>query len=228
MERALTACRRWLKDEGVLDDPSWADALVLMADRALAEGADSRSPRDRHLMLVHLRADQHGPHGYVHLGQPLPDAIRRLVSCDGRARPVVEVAGVAYSVGRAQRLVPDRTRVAVEDRDGSCRVPGCGRTKWLQCHHIVHWEDGGPTDTANLVALCSAHHRLHHRGRLAIVGDADDPNGLVFTDHRGRRLTGVGRPAPPGQVRLAGNWVHPSGERLESHWVYFNEPASRN
>ncbi len=105
---------------------------------------------------------------------------------------------------------------------------GCGRTKWLQCHHIVHWEDGGPTDTANLVALCSPHHRLHHRGRLGIEGDADDPDGLVFTDHRGRRLTGVGRPAPPGQVRLAGHWVHPSGERLESHWVYFNEPASRN
>ena len=73
--------------------------------------------------------------------------------------------------------------------------------------------------------LWSAHHRLHHRGRLGIEGNADDPDGLVFTDHRGRRLTGVGRPAPPGQVRLAGHWVHPSGERLESHWVYFNEPS---
>ena len=54
------------------------------------------------------------------------------------------------------------------------------RYSWLQIHHIVHWEDGGPTDTWNLVALCDAHHRLHHLGRLQIAGDADDPDGLVF------------------------------------------------
>jgi len=55
------------------------------------------------------------------------------------------------------------------------------------------------------VALCSAHHRLHHRGLLGISGNADDPDGLEFTDHAGRRLTGCGRPAPPpAPVVLAG------------------------
>ena len=120
--------------------------------------------------------------------------------------------------------VPERTQVAVEDRDGGCRVPGCDRSRWLQVHHLVHWEDGGPTDTANLVALCSKHHRLHHRGGLGIEGDADDPSGLVFTDSRGRRLTGVGRPAPPGQLKITGHWTHPSGEPFDLHWLYFNEP----
>ena len=130
---------------------------------------------------------------------------------------------MALSVGRALRIVPDRTRVAVEDRDGGCRTPGCERTKWLEVHHIVHWQDGGATDTANLVALCGAHHRAHHRGLLHIEGDADDPHGLVFTDAGGKRLTGCGRPAPPGELRITGNWVHPSGERLDSRWVYFNQ-----
>ena len=77
---------------------------------------------------------------------------------------------------------------------------------------------------ADLVALCSRHHRLHHLGRLGIEGDADEVEGLVFADQRGRRLTGCGRPAPPGQARIAGTWVPPSGERLDTRWVYSNPP----
>ncbi len=41
----------------------------------------------------------------------------------------------------------------------------------------MHWEDGGPTDTANLVALCGFHHRLHHRGGLGIAGRWVHPDG---------------------------------------------------
>ena len=96
--------------------------------------------------------------------------------------------------------------------------------RWLQIHHLTHWDDGGLTDTANLVALCSRHHRQHHLGHLDIEGDADQPDGLVFTDASGRRLTGVGRPAPPGEVEVTGRWVHPSGERFDPHWLYFNQP----
>jgi hypothetical protein len=36
---------------------------------------------------------------------------------------------------------------------------------WCQAHHIVHWEDGGPTDERNLVLVCQFHHRaIHERG----------------------------------------------------------------
>ncbi|MFN2504352.1 MAG: HNH endonuclease [Acidimicrobiales bacterium] len=51
-------------------------------------------------------------------------------------------------------------------------------------HHLRHWEDGGTTDTENLLALCAHHHRLHHRGGLGMAGNADDPDGIVFTDER--------------------------------------------
>ena len=30
-------------------------------------------------------------------------------------------------------------------------------------HHIVHWDDGRPTNLANLVLLCEHHHRVVHR-----------------------------------------------------------------
>ena len=53
--------------------------------------------------------------------------------------------------------------------------------------------------------------------------NADDPDGLVFTDKRGRRLMGCGRPAPPGDMVVTGNWTPPSGERLDPWCVYFHE-----
>lgn len=49
-------------------------------------------------------------------------------------------------------------------------------------------EDGGPTDTDNLVALCRRRHRLHHLGLLGVRGHAnaprDGPDGLELTDAR--------------------------------------------
>ena len=211
-----------MADDDQAERPTWADALVDMADRSLGAAA-ARPHRDRHVVVVHLRGDDHGPAAGLHLGPPLPDALRRLLGCDGRVRPLAEVAGVALSVGRTQRIVPERTRMAVEDRDGTCRVPGCERTRGLQVHHVTHWEDGGATDTANLVALCSRHHRLHHLGQLGIAGNADDRGGMEFTDSKGRRLTGCGRPAPPDGPSFTGSWAHPSGERLDTRWVHFRE-----
>ena len=141
----------------------------------------ARPHRDRHLVLIHLGHAQSADGGVsttaqLHLGPALPDAVRRHLGCDARTRVVHhDHNGMAVSVGRSLRIVPDRTRLVVEHRDGGCRVPGCGATRWLQCHHIVHWEDGGATDTANLLAMCSYHHGLHHRGRLGITGNADAP-----------------------------------------------------
>ncbi len=127
-------------------------------------------------------------------------------------------------MGRTARTVPNRTRLAIEERDGGCRVPGCDRDKWLHVHHVVHWEDGGTTDTTNLMALCSRHHRLHHRGQLGISGDADVPHGITFTDARGRALASAGRPTPPTEPLPTGNWVHPTGERLDDDCVVFSPP----
>ena len=198
VERALDTARRGLAEDDGADQPSWADALVAVADRSLGDTASAQPYHDRHLVVVHLRGDEHGQSANLHAGPPLPESLRRLLGCEGRIRPLVEVGGTPLSVGRAQRIVPERTRLAIEERDGTCRVPGCERSRHLHIHHITHWEDGGATDTANLLALCSRHHRLHHLGRLGIEGHADDPDGVVFTDAKGRALTGCGRPAPPG------------------------------
>jgi hypothetical protein len=83
-----------------------------------------------------------------------------------------------------------------------------------------------------LVSLCPRHHKLHHRGRLGISGNADDFDGLVFTDEHGHRIAGSGSPTlptgppptpevtyrPPLAGRFDWNWVgigwvHPNARR---------------
>ncbi|MGH9224925.1 MAG: DUF222 domain-containing protein [Acidimicrobiales bacterium] len=156
-ERALTESREALVRAGETD-VSWADAFVAIV----------RAERgDRATILLHI--DNKGSH--LHLGPAVPDGLRTYLTCDSRARVVYEHGGKAVSVGRAFRTVPERTRIAVEERDRGCRVPGCSRTKWLHVHHIRHWENGGTTDTPNLITLCSKHHPpapprpSRHRGR---------------------------------------------------------------
>ncbi len=201
-------------------DVSWADAFVAIAEKSLAAEAVAHPHRDRNMVLLHLGREG----GHLHLGPGLSEGLQRYIACDSRVRRIFEADGKPVSVGRAFRTVPDRTRTLVEDRDRGCRVPGCDRSRWLHVHHMTHWEDGGPTDTPNLICLCQHHHRLHHRGKLGIEGNADDPDGVVFTDDRGRRLESCGRPTPPGDSPPPpGNWVPPSGERLDPWAIYFNE-----
>jgi hypothetical protein len=250
VERALTAARDELFKAGEGDPApstlpgrpatpnsvSWADAFVAMAERSLGTGAAQRPHHERHLVLLHVGTEGDGHTGaHLHLGPGLSDGLRRFVSCDSRVRPVLEAGGKPVSVGRAFRTVLERTRMVIEERDRGCRVPGCDRSRWLHVHHIEHWEEGGASDTSNLLALCRRHHRLHHLGHLGIRGNADDPDGVVFTDHRGYPLDGCGRPVPPRQpVEVAarglgipaGAWTHPTGERLDAEAVAFREPAA--
>lgn len=241
VERAIVAARDELFRAGEHDGASkpvpahvdWADAFLAMADRSL--GGASRPHHERNLVLLHIGTDAGGDtNGHLHLGHGLGDGLRRFLSCDARVRPVIEAGGKAVSVGRAFRTVPDRTRMVIEERDRGCRVPGCDRSRWLHIHHVRHWEDGGGSDTDNLIALCHRHHRLHHLGKLGIEGNADNRDGILFTDGSGRTLDPCGRPIMPG-ARFdvaardldipAGAWSHPTGERLDRQWIHFNQRA---
>jgi hypothetical protein len=101
-------------------------------------------------------------------------------------------------------------------------VPGCGATRGLHAHHIVHWEDGGPTELWNLVLVCPHHHRLHHRGVITITGPADR---LVVTDSDGDPLDpgSLARPptTPPPAVP---SYRGPTGERAQWKWYHPYEP----
>ena len=145
----------------------------------------TRRPHGQHTtVVVHLDVEARA--AALHLGPLLSDAERHYLTCDATCEVWFERAGRPIGAGRATRTVSRRLRRALEHRDRSCAVPGCGATRGLHAHHIRHWEDGGPTELSNLVLLCPFHHRAHHRGDITITGPADD---LVVTDSDGQPLT---------------------------------------
>ena len=136
--------------------------------------------------------------------------------CDTTCEVWLERNGQPISAGRTTRTISRRLRRALEHRDRCCVVPGCGATRGLHAHHIVHWEDGGTTDLDNLVLVCPYHHRLHHRGGITITGPA---HRLVVTDSAGKQLHGgsLARPptTPPPDVPPCPG---PTGERADWWW----------
>ena len=101
---------------------------------------------------------------------PVPPAIL------GRLSPDTQVAGMIFSgdgralwLGTSTRTPNAAQRLAIAVRDKGC--VRCGAPMHLtDIHHIVEWENGGPTDIDNLQALCGPCHRQHHH-------DQDQRNG---------------------------------------------------
>ncbi|MEM1333061.1 MAG: HNH endonuclease signature motif containing protein, partial [Actinomycetota bacterium] len=220
LDEALDACFR---RDGA--PATGVDALAEVATRSL-DAIESPSRRDRVRINMHLHTDGRATD---HVGVPLPDAIRRHLTCDGLVTPVFLEHGMPVSVGRSERIVPERTRRIVLLRDGGCRVPGCHAEHHLDIHHIVHWSDHGPSDTWNLIALCPRHHRAHHHGKLGITGNADEPDGVVFSRADGTPIRPSGAspnpstgPPPP----IPGSYEHPVGGRLDTSCVGFHPPAT--
>ncbi len=56
----------------------------------------------------------------------------------------------------------------------SRHITGCRSAKFLEIHHIIHRAAGGTHDPSLLLLVCSAHHRLIHRGALKVSGTAPD------------------------------------------------------
>jgi hypothetical protein len=222
IERALAEAKDALFHAGQ-PAVTWMDALVEVCNRSLSTvTSDARTSRFR----IYLHLDTDG--GWLNQGPAVPPAILAKLCCDGVVQPLWETQGSPVNVGRAQRIVPDRTRRLVLDRDRGCIVPGCASRYHLEVHHLIAWSCGGPTDTRNLAALCPFHHDALHRGELSIAGDADHSETLTFTDERGRpmlrsvptnppKLDQVAPDAPEARPR----YQHPSGERVDNRCVFF-------
>ncbi len=175
----------------------------------------ARRPHGQHTTVV-VHVDVADRVAALHLGPLLTESDRRYLTCDATGEVWFERDGQVIGAGRATRLINRRLRRALEHRHPTCAIPGCGATRGLHAHHIRHWEDGGPTELANLVLVCPYHHRLHHRGIITITGPAHQP---VVTDSAGRHLSpaSLARPPttpPPTVAPCPGS----SGERADWWW----------
>ncbi|MCE2527575.1 MAG: DUF222 domain-containing protein [Actinomycetia bacterium] len=139
-----------------------ADALEQLLTR---QGLDKHGrPQDVKLLLIasYDTVGQQLKDASLANGTPLPAKALRHLACDAQILPAIfEGASIPLDLGRARRIASSAQRAALIARDKHC--VGCGaKASWCQAHHIVHWQDGGPTDIENMTLLCSRCHRKVH------------------------------------------------------------------
>jgi hypothetical protein len=191
-----------------------ADAIGLLAERALAAGFGTAVPTaahtsanapisgtraQRYQVIVHvdqssLTAGSEPGRAELEDGTAVSAETCRRLACDaGMVRVAHDPEGSVLDVGRRTRTIPPALRRALDVRDRGCRFPGCG-LRFTDAHHVRHWADGGETSLSNCLLLCTHHHTLvHERGwRVEWWGRARP----VFFD-------------PRGQAHFDGSWQPP-------------------
>jgi hypothetical protein len=111
---------------------------------------------------------------------PIPADLARELAAQGTWRRILTdpVTGALLDYGTTRYKPPPHLTAHITTRDQTCVYPGC-RTRADRCdldHRIPHdpTTDTGPTNTANLAALCRTHHRLKHQAGWTLTRQ---PNG---------------------------------------------------
>lgn len=181
-----------------------ADALAVVAETYLGNGGASGSAADRYQVVLHVRSESAGVDRannahYIENGPRVSAETSARLACDCSTVTVTEdEQGEPLSIGRRSRTIPPAIRRALWARDGGCRFPGCTHHRFVDGHHIVHWQHGGETSLDNLVLLCRHHHRLVHEGGFDCA--RSDDGEIYFADRNRARLPDY---AAPREVTLA-------------------------
>ncbi|MDR2255935.1 MAG: HNH endonuclease [Arthrobacter sp.] len=165
LERALAASEAGLADgQSAL---AGLDLAALASPRGQAFASSAEDPRGLALAtLLSARAARLSRSDEV---LPLSALAARLCE-DAVGLLVTDDAGSPLAYGRSRRLFSPQQRRVLTVRDGGCRAPACNAPPgWCHAHHVVPWEQGGPSDVTNAVLLCSFHHHEVHRGRLIVL-----------------------------------------------------------
>ena len=149
-----------------------ADALVELVQRAVS--APDGVPRQAKTSLVvtiglaELRQTCRGA-GLILSGESLSIETVRRLACDAQVIPaVLGSPGEVLEQGRAERLFNRAQIRHLWLRDRCCSFPGCTKpATWCDAHHLIHWADGGPSDTDHGALLCQRHHTVVHTNRYA-------------------------------------------------------------
>jgi hypothetical protein len=110
-----------------------------------------------------------GPVSVTHAREVLSHGLLQLVITDG-----VDVQTVVSNT----RHVPTPLKIAIAERDRTCKVRGCDCDRMLERHHTLDYVDSHRTTYKELGNLCPKHHDLvTHRG-YAIDEQRDGTWGL--------------------------------------------------
>jgi hypothetical protein len=92
--------------------------------------------------------------------------VRRLACTAGIVPAVLGGKSEVLDLGRTQRRFSKPQRRALRLQHPHCRAEGCTiPAAWCEAHHLKPWAQGGRTDVADGVLLCSQHHHRAHDTR---------------------------------------------------------------
>ncbi len=89
---------------------------------------------------------------------PVPVETVRAASTDAVLKAILVDGPRIVDVRHVGRLIPTKLRIALQQRDAMCAVPGCEATHHLEIHHLRPFGLGGETSLDNLARVCSRHH----------------------------------------------------------------------
>jgi len=102
---------------------------------------------------------------------------------DEHTGTVIETSTNTYLPSQAMRRF-------IQQRDRTCRFPGCARNaKRCETDHVTPHSQGGPTAIWNLTSLCKHHHRVKHQAGWTLTMTRDgtctwtDPHGRQYATH---------------------------------------------
>jgi hypothetical protein len=191
--------------------PAEAPTDTLAKQQYLAAHALVRLTEGRHgkastevMVLIDAKTLLSGEHSetIVDLGFDIElpvEAVRRMACCADVVVPVITADNnVNLHLGRARRFPNRAQRRGLRAMYATCAIPGCCEAfNKTRIHHVIAWEDGGPTDIELLVPLCDKHHHAVHEGGCTLRLAPDRSLTITYPDGT-TRSTG-----PPSRTRAA-------------------------
>ena len=101
-------------------------------------------------------------------GETLPQSVLERLACMSTITGVIFENGEPIWVGRDHRHATEAQIKALIARDRHCT--GCAAApERCEVHHIIPWQDDGPTDIDSLCLACpNCHHNIHDHGWIVI------------------------------------------------------------
>ncbi|MEZ5278844.1 MAG: DUF222 domain-containing protein [Acidimicrobiales bacterium] len=180
-------------------------SLVLDARTPRKPKAGDAADAGAHLVidahnLLKLAAGRRDAVAHTLNGQPVPgEKWQQLV--DRKAEIfawVLAADGAEVNLARSSRHATEVQKLALAIRDGGCFGNHCDRTVGAcDAHHLIEWENNGPSDIALLALGCpSDHSHLHKTGSRLQHGERPG-DWMLANPHTGEVVARWSNPLPP-------------------------------
>ena len=177
LEAALAAEERRIRaNQDGSADTSFGQRMADALEQLVCADAENRRPQGSTLILTADwdQINQQLNDARLLDGTPLTKTEALRLACAADILPsIFDTKFQTLDVGLKVRSATEAQRAALIIRDKHCI--GCGKSAvWCEAHHIIPWQQGGPTSLDNLVLVCTAcHHDIHDRN-WCVVKDPDN------------------------------------------------------